>query len=308
MTLRHLKTFVEVYHAKSISGAARNLHMAQPSISIIIKELESYYGVKFFDRSSKHLTITTEGHIMYEHAIRVVSQFAHIDNAFKKITQEQSLHLAVGISVGRLFMPTLYKGFKQAHPDVELFVKVYPSPIIEDLLCNGNADFAILENTAYAANLVQIPLEQSPLVVIAPKGHPLESKKDLTLKDLVEYDLLLREPHSDTRTAIDRVFAAEGLFLAPLWESHSTLALINAVSEGLGLSILPLIYVSAANNPEICILDIDLHISRSINICYSKTRSLSTAALKFIDYLGTDNLMENLLFPQKSVSNAAADS
>ncbi len=61
MTLRHMKIFVAVCEAGSITGAAKKLYLAQPAVSLAVRELEDYYGVRLFDRIAKKLYITEAG-------------------------------------------------------------------------------------------------------------------------------------------------------------------------------------------------------------------------------------------------------
>ena len=61
MTLRHMKIFVTVFQQGSITGAARKLHLAQPSVSLAVKELENYYGLRLFERIGRHISPTEGG-------------------------------------------------------------------------------------------------------------------------------------------------------------------------------------------------------------------------------------------------------
>lgn len=287
MTLRHLQTYIAVYQKENITAAAQELHISQPSVSLIIKDLEEEFGLKLFDRTAKRLRVTSEGRLFYEHAVRIMSQVERMTTAITRVRNSQSLYLAVGISVGRLLMPKLCKQFMTQYPEIDLQVKVYPSIHVEQFLLEGSADFAILENTSIGKDLVQIPVERSPLVAIASADHPLACKQNVSLSEIASYDLLLREKGSDTRDMLDATFAKINIIPEPIWESHSTLALLNAVNEGLGISILPYVYVEAYQNPNIVILDIDLNLTRTIHVCYNKSKVLNTAALKFIELLKT---------------------
>ena len=75
MTLRHLHIFVSVYEHKSITKAANTLHIAQPSVSLAIKELGEYYGVQLFDRIGRGITPTEAAKHLYGYAIHIVSLF-----------------------------------------------------------------------------------------------------------------------------------------------------------------------------------------------------------------------------------------
>ena len=80
MTLRHMKIFVAVYQQKSITLASNSLHLAQPSVSLAIKELEEYYHIRLFDRLSRRIYPTENGHRFYEYALHIVSLFSEMEN------------------------------------------------------------------------------------------------------------------------------------------------------------------------------------------------------------------------------------
>lgn len=72
MTLRYMKIFVSVYEHNSITKAADVLHLAQPSVSLAIKEMEEYYGTRFFERIGRHISPTGAGNELYRYALHII--------------------------------------------------------------------------------------------------------------------------------------------------------------------------------------------------------------------------------------------
>ncbi len=284
MTLRHLQVFLAVCDAGSVTLAAENMHISQPSVSLTIKELRNFYGVELFERVSKKLVLTSEGRIVYDYALRIISQFNDMNTSLERMRSGGSLYVGTGIAVGKLDMPAIAYNFSQRYPTIALHVNISSSDNIERRLADNILDVAILENTINANNLVEIPMQSRPLVAIARYDHPLVEKNNISLSDLAKEKLLLQEKYSHTRNIIDNAFAKQNLSIDPIWESASVHALINATGMGIGISILSDIYVKEFYNPDIRILDIDLQLSRGINLVYSKSRNPSPSAMKFIDY------------------------
>ena len=75
MTLRHLRIFAEVFRQNNMSEAARQLHLTQPAVSMAIREMEDFYGVRLFDRLSRRLYPTGQGKTLYEYAVPLLSLF-----------------------------------------------------------------------------------------------------------------------------------------------------------------------------------------------------------------------------------------
>ena len=81
MTLRHMKIFVTVYQHSSVTKAAGELHLAQPSVSLAVKELEEYYGIRLFDRIGRGIRPTEAGSEFYSYALHIVSLFEDMEKS-----------------------------------------------------------------------------------------------------------------------------------------------------------------------------------------------------------------------------------
>ena len=89
MTLRHLRIFVAVCTWGSITRAAEKLHMAQPSVSLAIRELEEYYQLQLFDRISRKLYLTDDGERFLKYASHITSLFDEMENSGKHVHRLQ---------------------------------------------------------------------------------------------------------------------------------------------------------------------------------------------------------------------------
>lgn len=102
MTLRHLHIFVSVYEHKSITKAANTLHIAQPSVSLAIKELGEYYGVQLFDRIGRGITPTEAAKHLYGYAIHIVSLFNEMEQHIKNWDNIGTLRIGASITIGNI--------------------------------------------------------------------------------------------------------------------------------------------------------------------------------------------------------------
>ena len=116
MTLRHMKIFVAVYQQKSITLASNSLHLAQPSVSLAIKELEEYYHIRLFDRLSRRIYPTENGHRFYEYALHIVSLFSEMENKIPAWDANAPLHIGSSSTLGTCLLPSLVKTYQEQHP------------------------------------------------------------------------------------------------------------------------------------------------------------------------------------------------
>lgn len=285
MTLRHMKIFVTVCQENNITAAAKKLFISQPAVSIAIKEIEEYYGIKLFDRLSRKIYITQMGEIVFNYALHITSLFDEMDNTIKDKDTVKKIKIGSSISIGTDLMPSYVKKFSDSFPDIQVFVTVDSSDIIEQMILDNKLDFALIEGVIHSDNIVTQNFLDDELVVVCNRSNPLTKKNQITMGDLKSQKFLLREINSGTREVIESIFLLHNVSITPIWESSSTQAIINAVISGIGVSILPyrLVKLYIETN-RITRLNIDnINFKRQLHIIYHKNKYLSTAANKFLE-------------------------
>jgi len=302
LSIRHLLIFITVYKEGSISAASKKLFIAQPTVSLAIKELENHFGQNLFDRLSRKLHITPFGYEVYQYAQRIIAIHDELESIAASGHHKMNVRVGTGTTIGNLFIPKIVKQFNKLHPEINLTVTIdrttlYPHALAENLL-----DIVIMEKIEYTDNIVTIPLQSSPIVAVCHKEHPLAEKKKVDALDFVDVDLLLREKNSATRIAIDSYFDSHNVSITPKWESIDVMALINAVQQNLGVSFLALSHILAANYQDLTILEIDdLEAEHNVNMYCHKDKRLSPSMKLFIDFY--IDFFESISFMQNDRNN-----
>ena len=155
MTLRHLHIFVSVYEHKSITKAANTLHIAQPSVSLAIKELGEYYGVQLFDRIGRGITPTEAAKHLYGYAIHIVSLFNEMEQHIKNWDNIGTLRIGASITIGTHILPELIKEYQKHNPDLRLEVIVNKSSAIEQHILDNKIDIHPLWESSSTQAIVQ---------------------------------------------------------------------------------------------------------------------------------------------------------
>ena len=239
MSLKHLRAFVAVYQEKNITRAAQKLGFTQPATSLALKELEAHYQTKLFERNGRGIRITTAGEHLYPDAVRLLSLYDEMDQGMKNWNQTGTLRIGSSISIGSCILPELMNQFSELYPELDVYVKVDSSNVIERYLLENELDFALIEGTPHAEKLHSEVFLDDELIPICDRFHSLAGEQDVPLESLRHEKFLMREKNSGTRALADSSFAVKGFRIQPIWESTSTTALVHAVAAGLGISILP---------------------------------------------------------------------
>ena len=293
MTFRHLELFLEVYKTGSITKAAENLHISQPTVTRAIKDLESYYDIHLFDRVGKHLSVTDSGRQLYHFAAQTMDSYTLMEESLRNGDPVRTVRIGTSISLGTFFLPRLITEFHKIHPEITVRSLIYNAKIIEKALSDNELDFALIECNILNDSMILEAFSHDSLVLIMSPENPLAAYESLTLNDIKNAPFLAREKGSINRQIIDSIFLANGFAFDPIMESASPHAIIEAVHANIGISILPINLVrDSITSGRVVTKEIaNLNLSRLNYIVYRKGKIFPTSVndlLNLCRRLGTE--------------------
>lgn len=286
MTIRHLKIFLAVCDGGcNTTRAAEALTMAQPAVSLALKELEQYYGVVLFDRVGRHLQITAAGKRLWEYASHITSLFDDMEKGMRDWDTFGILRVGASITIGSQFLPNYVKAFYARHPGTEIRAVIEPSDRLEAQILSSDLDLALMEGMSHSPSLESEEYMEDHLVVICPARGRFVQGQTLTQEEFRSQKLLLREPGSGTRETFQRVMEEAGLSVEPIWEAMSTTALVNAVINGLGITVLPhrMVLGPLSKGLVISVRVEGLEFRRKYYIVRHRAKYLTASARAFLD-------------------------
>jgi LysR family transcriptional regulator, low CO2-responsive transcriptional regulator len=241
ITLRHLRIFESVARHTSISRAAAEVHLTQPAVSMQMKQLEEQIGVPLLEQIGKRLYLTEAGAELRGHAARIAAQMVELNVAMDQFRDLERglLRLAV-VSTANYFVPRLLARYGELHPGVRVSLQVANRERVLAALADNHTDLAITGQPPDIADVVAQHFMDNPLVVIASPSHPLAALDSVSLEQLDQATLVVREPGSGTRQTMDRHFAEQGIGYQPGCELGTNEAIKQAVQAGLGLAVVSL--------------------------------------------------------------------
>lgn len=284
MTLRHMKIFVTVYQNKGITKASEMLHLAQPSVSLAIRELEEYYGIHLFERIGRRIFPTECGKDFYGYALHIVSLFDEMEKKVRNWDTIGTLRIGASVTIGTHLLPGIIQRASALFPDLTIEVFINNSTSIEEHILDNTVDIGLIENRPELPEVVFEPFMKDSLCAIVPPGHPLSRKRSVTLPQLAKYPMLMREHGSAGREILDACFALEQITVHPLWESSSTQAIVKGVAAGIGVSVLPYLLVEKDIQEHfITQIPVTPPLQRDFNIIYHKSKYLTGNMHAFIN-------------------------
>ncbi len=284
MTLRHLWIFEAVYRLSNITRAAEELHLAQPSVSLAVKELEEHYSVRLFERLGRRICPTACGETLYGYACHILSLFDEMEGRLSRWDREGILRVGASITIGAHILPALLKRYQEQFPALRVEVTVGKSGDIESRLLDSTLDLGLIEQQPRHPELEATPLLQDSLCAVVPQGHPLAALRQVTLAQLAACPLLMREKGSACREQLDAGFALQQLTVRPLWESASAQAIIRGVAAGLGVAVLPQRLVEGdGGKDQVVLLPLQQPMIRHLNLVLHKNKYLTPSLQALID-------------------------
>lgn len=285
MTLHHLRVFITVCKYNSITKAANELHIAQPAVSRTISDLENHYGVRLFERCNRRIRINEKGVELLNYATHLVSYFDEMEKVMQGFHIQNALKVGTSITIGNYLLPECIKKFSESYPSVDLNVTLDISPNIEKQLLAHKLDFAFIERPVKSPYIKQIPFSGDQLVVFCSTNHPLSKVESISLDELCKQRLCLKAKGQTSRDLFDAILLTKGYHVIPVVESINANAMIEMVSKGMLISVLPFLTIKEyLDKGRIAIIHIkDLDLQRKYYVISHKDKVLSSLEQAFID-------------------------
>lgn len=284
MTLRNMEVFLAVVEHLNMSKAAAALHIAQPTISQTIKEIEQEYSCSLFDRLGKKLYLTPEGACLAEHTRAILLQVRNMNDSIANIAKHPKLSVGATITIGQSLLAPALQQFEETVPEAYVQVIVENTAEIEKLLLAGQLDIAFVEGTVQSKDLTTTQLCQDQMVLVCHASHPLARKKKLFLRDVLAYPFLVREQGSGTRDLFQKELDSRGLEINIKWTAHSFDSIISAIQVKQGISVFSRLITQKYNaNKEIVAISFaDITLMRDFCLVHHKNRQVSSTAQQLI--------------------------
>ncbi len=282
MELRQLKYFVRIVDAGSISKAAESLHVAQPALSLQIRNLEDELGVKLFTRSSRGVLPTERGMALGHQARQILAQIEALHLVARQSDKGPAGPVTVGLPgtvVPLLGLPLLHD-IRNHYPSVHLRIVEGPSWYLTELVSSGKIDLAVIFDAKAKKGLDLTRLLTEPLLFVGKSGT-LRGRTEIGLNEAAQIPLILFSRPNGIREVLEAMWKRHQIKPIVVAEIDSPRLLVEAVEAGLGFSMLPAYRLdSSISKGKIeAITYAGGSCKRTVSIASSVQRGLSAAAL-----------------------------
>ncbi|MDQ8707994.1 LysR family transcriptional regulator [Streptomyces sp. LHD-70] len=247
--LESLRLLVLVGDAGSLSSAAAQLGLAQPSASKRLSMLERKLGLVLVDRTRRGSQLTDAGRAVAGWAQRVQQEMEGLLTGAEALRtkRDAELRVAASMTVAECLVPGWIGELRRTRPELYIGLQVTNSEHVPELLRSGAADLGFVESPLAPTGLTACQVACDRLLVVVPPGHPwTRRRRPLGIAELAAAPLVLRERGSGTRETLDQALRKAGVGEPlPLLELGSATAVRNAVIAGTGPAVISELAVRA---------------------------------------------------------------
>ena len=285
LQLQYFKTLARVLH---YTHAAAELHIAQPSLSYSIKELEKELGVKLFEKDSRHVRLTGYGEQFLPYAEQAL---AMIDEGVGVLRQmagsaQQIVRLGYFHSISASLIPSVMMGIynQEKNQSIRFQFTEAPSFDLFQQLKRGEIDLSFCLHQD--EELESVTLMRQPLYLAVPEHHPLAGRESVCFEDFAREPIVMLDKPSSLRQKMDEIYFQHELTPNVVFEVRECNAALQYVALRFGVSVLP--HVPAMGNEKVVTIPISDETSsfvRTVCLSWMKNRPLSPAARQVRDYI-----------------------
>lgn len=293
MNLHQLRIFYTVVQTGSFSGAARELFMSQPSVSLQVRALEKGLGVKLFDRPSggAALRLTPAGEALLRSAEPMLSAEDEARRTIDELRGASHGKLLVGTNTtgGMYLLPRILRQFRTVHPDLEIVLDIDTTDAICERVNQSVLDLGFVGGPVEDKRLTIEPIILDQVALIASPDNPAATSGRITLLELANQRLIVAEPRSRTRLLVEQRLREVGMPARPAMQLVGTEAVKKAVESNLGMAFVSsfAIDLEVTHGRLVRVEPEGLAIVRHLELVHRAHKFLSPATRQLIQFMRT---------------------
>jgi DNA-binding transcriptional LysR family regulator len=288
ITLRQLHGFRMVAEAGSFTRAAQRLKIAQPALSLLIRDLESELSVRLFDRTTRRVELTAAGREFLRSVDKLIADLEHAVRGAREWNDAKRGRAVIAAPpfLAATTVPSAIADYKRSHPGVDVRLIDAQTNVIVEKVRSGEADLGIGTFSKSEEGIRREILFEDALMAFASPRLALVRAPRMSWTELRNGPLIALTEESEIRQLTNKAFENIGLPIRPAYEvSHITTA-VMLVEAGLGVSVLPAYAWGFARSFDIVSKPlVEPTVNREVVIIRSDARSLSPPAEKFTHFI-----------------------
>ena len=279
-----MKYFQTVCRYGSITKAAEELFVSQPTISFCIKELESEFGVRLFHRRHNRLQLTVEGSYFLDKVNYILQSVDALAVQMKNMGNNRNhVKIAVPAMISTFLFPQIFNAYSKTYPEVELEMLETGSLQVRKLVDASSVDLGItIRDDVVDDTNNELPLVSTELVFCVSRKHPLADRKQISFKELSDEHIILFKADSYQNIFIKRAFSEAGVEPNIMLYSSQLYTIKQFLSYG---NVGAFLYRQVAEmDKDLVCIPLEQPIIQDIALIWTKNGNLYSDSENFIQF------------------------
>ena len=297
--LPDLKYFIAVCEFGSISSAAEYLHIAQPSLSLAIKELESEFGTMLFNRMHRGMQLTTEGRLFLGMSKDIIERVDSAEKIMRDVGHnKKTLKLGIPPMIGSIIFPVIYNEFISQNADISLEIVECGREEMMKKFEAEQLDMAFVSHDrSVDPNLEALHVDKLEIVCSTSLSKPMEHTTAVSPGDLRETPLVMFKDGFFQTDAIKAWFARQDVSPNILMKTDQLSTMIKIITSGTAVGFLFKKLIENESNISWCHLSPDVTID--VSLVWQRNKFFTSSMKRFKRFI-EDNEIFNAI-PQHQV-------
>lgn len=289
MDLRQLRYFLAIVEEGSFTRAAQRVNVAQPALSLHVRNMEEALGTPLLLRAPQGVTATEAGELLARRARSLLMDLERTEEEVRSLGREPMGTVRLGLpgTISGILSVPLIARCRERYPKIKIVIAEAMSGFVREWLLDGGVDLAVLYAEPRETGVRSEPLLEEELVMLAPPGAT--GAQQTTLGKLADIPLILPSGAHGLRAMIEDKLRSEGISVAPEIEVDSYGNIKRLVEQGYGCSVLPFHAVAReAADGRLSVSHFDAPgLWRRTYLAHATARPLTRAASVVSDILTT---------------------
>ncbi len=290
MKMEYYEEFIKLAETGSFSKAAEAFPFTQAALTQHIQQMESLYGVKLFERSTRRVELSEFGKLILPHAKRMVKAKHEALTTVSHQMARKHYDLRIGFypAAARYNFVDRIHHFQSLYPDISIhFRELLPEALVESMDM-GDFDFAILEESDGKTDKKydRLCLNKDSLAAVLPVSHPLADYSEVLLSQLAREQFMMMPEHTFVHQMAVSACKSRGFSPIVTYTSYSISNLIALAGHGNGISLIMKTPALHHKTAEVSVVDLMPGIYSSVNLLYRESE-LNDFGKRFLEFMLT---------------------
>ena len=240
LSARKLYVFSKVVETKSVTKASELMHITQPAVSNIIRQLELHFNKKLVNLVGKKIYITHCGERVYQNWIKIQNCYHAMEEDIQNKTTGLTGKLMIGVvSTAKYFLPNVIKTFIEENPSVEIICKILPRSQLQKSILESLINIGFINSPDHFREVDYRYYKTSESIFIADANNKILQTRHVTFNHIKQFDFVVRERSSFISYQLYDYFQRHGELPKIKFEIDSTEGMKESIIDSNFLALIP---------------------------------------------------------------------